>query len=777
MNPRTDHVEHPRARRRRAVAAAITTALVAAGVALVSLSSTGPASAAPGDALTSFATNGVLGVPGPSPCAPCTGATSHALNSRLATAGSLVIHGYEWATPVGAGPETSAPPEQGAALAVSNGGAAPWVHQLGGTATGVTVRVLAVGYQPTPARIVAVVGLDAPGANPDDPGTSLGQEIRRYSTAGDVDTTTSLPAATNGSWQTAAVAPDGSVVGVESGSTGSLELPADTIRRYDASGALRWTRPLPTGDGIEAVEVSSTGRVVVVGSTANTTTQTYDGLVAAFAESGSLDPSFGSGGRIVSSAPATEGRSFTELDVVGDQVAVVGRDDWQPPPASDANSDEGPGALLTARIGGGQLLASYSGDGIAEQRWNPDGGSRIDPAGVVLDGNRVVVAGASTEVDGGQPGAVLVRRSADGSIDDTFNADATVATEYTALAAIGGGYLAATPSDTSSGTFTVQLRAYRADGGPVVGPSVPVAPTVSNPHAGSVHLAWPAPSGSPTGYDVLIDKDLDGDVDITSHLGAVTSTDAVGLAGGRAYRFALRARNASGSSARSAWSSVVIPPFSSLDGFTDRQYRDFAGQAATSAQLAQWRTDLASGALTPVAAVRAATAFAYTSAIEPPVIRLYRAYFLRLPDRSGLAYWVGKYRSGTKLNRISASFAGSSEFKRRYGSLSNRAFVDLVYQNVLGRPGEATGVDFWVRQLDTRRRDRGQVMVNFSESSEYRRKSKDLVDVVVLYAAMLGRPPTQGEADLWLPVLAQAGSFDPVTEYLMSTADYDARTS
>lgn len=65
MNPRTDHLAHPRTRRRRALAVAITTVLVAAGIALVSLSSTGPASAAPGNALTSFATNGVLDVPGP----------------------------------------------------------------------------------------------------------------------------------------------------------------------------------------------------------------------------------------------------------------------------------------------------------------------------------------------------------------------------------------------------------------------------------------------------------------------------------------------------------------------------------------------------------------------------------------------------------------------------------------------------------------------------------------------------------------------------------------
>ena len=53
-----------------------------------------------------------------------------------------------------------------------------------------------------------------------------------------------------------------------------------------------------------------------------------------------------------------------------------------------------------------------------------------------------------------------------------------------------------------------------------------------------------------------------------------------------------------------------------------------------------------------------------------------------------------------------------------YGALSNRAFVELVYNNVLGRQGDGGGVAHWEGQLNGGR-DRGSVMVGFSESAEF----------------------------------------------------------
>lgn len=115
-----------------------------------------------------------------------------------------------------------------------------------------------------------------------------------------------------------------------------------------------------------------------------------------------------------------------------------------------------------------------------------------------------------------------------------------------------------------------------------------------------------------------------------------------------------------------------------------------------------------------------------TQAQSNSILRLYRAYFLRDPDRAGLAHWVAQYSSGKRsLQSISEYFARSKEFQERYGSLSNAEFVRLVYQNVLGRLPDANGERHWTNTLATGT-SRGQMMVGFSESPEFQRKTGTL---------------------------------------------------
>lgn len=102
------------------------------------------------------------------------------------------------------------------------------------------------------------------------------------------------------------------------------------------------------------------------------------------------------------------------------------------------------------------------------------------------------------------------------------------------------------------------------------------------------------------------------------------------------------------------------------------------------------------------------------------IYRLYRAYFQREPDLGGFTYWRNKNAAGTTLARISETFARSSEFQTKYGKLTNRAFLNLVYQNVMGRPADSGGFAYWLGKLD-RGTPRGSVMLSFSDSTEYRR--------------------------------------------------------
>ena len=50
---------------------------------------------------------------------------------------------------------------------------------------------------------------------------------------------------------------------------------------------------------------------------------------------------------------------------------------------------------------------------------------------------------------------------------------------------------------------------------------------------------------------------------------------------------------------------------------------------------------------------------------------------------------------------VAASFIASPEFVRTYGTnLSNAAFLNLVYQNVLDRLPDQSGSDYWMGQLN-----------------------------------------------------------------------------
>lgn len=102
------------------------------------------------------------------------------------------------------------------------------------------------------------------------------------------------------------------------------------------------------------------------------------------------------------------------------------------------------------------------------------------------------------------------------------------------------------------------------------------------------------------------------------------------------------------------------------------------------------------------------------------IVRLYSAYFLRAPDRGGFDFWQAEFEAGRwDLPSMSTFFSQSPEFVERYGSLSDAEFIDLIYQNIFGRPADAGGRDFWLGRMQNEGMNRGTVMLNFSESPEY----------------------------------------------------------
>lgn len=99
--------------------------------------------------------------------------------------------------------------------------------------------------------------------------------------------------------------------------------------------------------------------------------------------------------------------------------------------------------------------------------------------------------------------------------------------------------------------------------------------------------------------------------------------------------------------------------------------------------------------------------------------RLYQAAFDRAPDLAGLGYWIKMLDNGASLNQVSQEFVGSQEFASRYGAnASDSQFVQALYQNVLHRPAEPAGYDFWMASLEQYGATRADVLAHFSESLE-----------------------------------------------------------
>ncbi len=180
----------------------------------------------------------------------------------------------------------------------------------------------------------------------------------------------------------------------------------------------------------------------------------------------------------------------------------------------------------------------------------------------------------------------------------------------------------------------------------------------------------------------------------------------------------------------------------------------------------------------PVTPVSASTQDGTTAAVtdESPsaqITRLYEAFFLRTPPAADREFWVSELNGGRSLDSIAEFFATSEEFNNRYGSdLSAEDFVELVYQNVLGRSADT---DFWADEIEAGNRTRGTVMVGFSESEEFRDRLLANVDdssIFRLYCAYFGREPDAGGRDFWKGEFANGRAITEIADAFAGAPEY-----
>ena len=101
------------------------------------------------------------------------------------------------------------------------------------------------------------------------------------------------------------------------------------------------------------------------------------------------------------------------------------------------------------------------------------------------------------------------------------------------------------------------------------------------------------------------------------------------------------------------------------------------------------------------------------------IYRLYDALMGRTADAGGLSNWTATLNNGATLLSVAQSFVASPEFQNRgTAALSDSAFVDWLYLNVLRRPADAAGKATWLSELASGK-TRTDLLVSFSESDEH----------------------------------------------------------
>lgn len=216
-----------------------------------------------------------------------------------------------------------------------------------------------------------------------------------------------------------------------------------------------------------------------------------------------------------------------------------------------------------------------------------------------------------------------------------------------------------------------------------------------------------------------------------------------GLINGVTYTFAVTASNANGESAASMASPPVMP--SALAGNAvvlvgkrnDYEVTENGRGVAVLAKLGVGGTQTYTREQRLYFADRTLALDVYGDGNAGKAYRLYQAAFNRVPDSTGLGFWMFALDQGSTLEQVAAEFINSPEFKNLYGgNQDNAAFVTALYANVLHRTPDAGGFQFWMNSLRSGA-TRRNLLAQFSDSDENRLRVKDALSLGVEYTPYL----------------------------------------
>jgi len=168
---------------------------------------------------------------------------------------------------------------------------------------------------------------------------------------------------------------------------------------------------------------------------------------------------------------------------------------------------------------------------------------------------------------------------------------------------------------------------------------------------------------------------------------------------------------------------------------------------------------------------------------------LYKTILDRNSDAGGKAYWIKNLENGVSRKGVFAGFANSTEFRNlcksygiragswssdeaRDGNFQATAFIQRLYQNILGRSADTNGLNDWCQKL-REGQSGAAVAAGFALSNEYQKKNTSNSDYVeMLYKTILNRNSDASGKAYWTQGLENGVSRSGVLAGFVNSVEF-----
>jgi len=167
---------------------------------------------------------------------------------------------------------------------------------------------------------------------------------------------------------------------------------------------------------------------------------------------------------------------------------------------------------------------------------------------------------------------------------------------------------------------------------------------------------------------------------------------------------------------------------------------------------------------------------------------LYKAFFNRTPDTNGFNYWQNKLQNGFTQEDVLNSFLNSDEFvslAHDYGIKATdgdsyaankdevESFVSRFYVEILGRDADASGLEYWTKNLIEGQKSAQDIARGFIFSGEYDGEKKNNQEFLsTLYGAFFGREADSDGLAYWTEKLNNGMSKEEVLNGFLNSLEF-----